>query len=381
MSKSTLPLPAFVLGLACIFPVSQTALHAAETETAELVQAVNRVGRDGEGHKDAIAAFQHLDRAPAAEIPSILAGMENAGPLAENWLRNAVETIAQRELAAGNSLPTAGIEAFLTDTKNAPRGRRLAFELLASADPAAREQFLPTMLNDPSLELRREAIARALEQAKGNAGAPQEERLVRYREILTAARDTDQVDEAAARLRELGEEVDLAKHFGFIQKWHIIGPFDNTEGRGFDTAYPPEQEIDLAARYPGKTEEIGWITYTTEDGYGELDLTKALDKHKGAVAYAWCEFEAAEERPIELRLGCINANKIWLNGELLTANQVYHARTFVDQYIGRGKLLKGTNQILLKICQNEQTEDWAQRWHFQIRACDHLGTAVLAENR
>src|SRR5262245_13963689 len=34
--------------------------------------------------------------------------------------------------------------------------------------------------------------------------------------------------------------------------WHIIGPFDNTEGTGFDTAYPPEKEIDLARKYTGK---------------------------------------------------------------------------------------------------------------------------------
>jgi hypothetical protein len=32
---------------------------------------------------------------------------------------------------------------------------------------------------------------------------------------------------------------------------------------------------------------------------------------------------------------------------------------------------------LLKICQNEQTEDWAQRWEFQVRICDSSGTAVL----
>ena len=41
----------------------------------------------------------------------------------------------------------------------------------------------------------------------------------------------------------------------------------------------------------------------------------------------------------------------------------------------------GTNVILLKICQNEQTESWAQDWEFQLRVCDGLGTAVLATNR
>src|SRR5947209_9516296 len=41
--------------------------------------------------------------------------------------------------------------------------------------------------------------------------------------------------------------------------WHYIGPFDNTDNQGFDVAYPPEKEIDLARKYPGKDgKPIGW---------------------------------------------------------------------------------------------------------------------------
>jgi hypothetical protein len=106
-----------------------------------------------------------------------------------------------------------------------------------------------------------------------------------------------------------------------------------------------------------------------------------LGKHKGAITYAFAEFISAEDRPVDLRLGCINANKVWLNGELLTANHVYHSNTSVDQYIAKGKLKKGRNTILLKICQNEQTEVWAQDWKFQLRVCDQIGTAVLSVDR
>src|SRR5947208_708277 len=35
-------------------------------------------------------------------------------------------------------------------------------------------------------------------------------------------------------------------------KWHCIGPFDNHDGLGFDTAYPPEREIDRSKTYAGK---------------------------------------------------------------------------------------------------------------------------------
>ena len=144
-----------------------------------------------------------------------------------------------------------------------------------------------------------------------------------------------------------------------------VGPFDNVEDAGWDVAYPPETAVDLAAEYPGQKGPVKWISHATSDDYGLVDLTKALDKHKGAVTYAYAEFIADKAQPCELRLTSPNANKVWLNGELLAANHVYHANDPLDQYIARGTLRKGPNAILLKVCQNEQEEDWAQKWEFR----------------
>jgi hypothetical protein len=101
----------------------------------------------------------------------------------------------------------------------------------------------------------------------------------------------------------------------------------------------------------------------------------------GVVAYAATEYESPREQTVELRLGCINANKLWLNGKLIDEHEVYHANTRVDQYTQRVKLAKGRNLILIKVCQNEQTDAWAQNWQFQLRVCDATGTAILAANR
>jgi hypothetical protein len=164
---------------------------------------------------------------------------------------------------------------------------------------------------------------------------------------------------------------------GFVREWHLIGPFDNSGKQGFEIAYPPEQQVDLTQRYPGKSGEVAWVRHGSTDEFGVVDLNVALGKHMGAIAYAFSEFHSPAERDVELRLGSMNGNKVWLNGELLTANHVYHANSFVDQYVGRSRLKKGRNEILVKIAQNEQTEDWAQAWQFQLRACDTIGTAVL----
>ena len=42
------------------------------------------------------------------------------------------------------------------------------------------------------------------------------------------------------------------------------------------------------------------------------------------------------------------------------------------------QLEPGRNRILVKVCQNEQTEDWTVEWEFQLRVTDSLGTPVLS---
>jgi hypothetical protein len=110
-------------------------------------------------------------------------------------------------------------------------------------------------------------------------------------------------------------------------------------------------------------------------------LNRAVGKNMGAVAYAAAEFESDRPRPVELRLATENACKLCLNGKLLIESEVYHSFTKMDQFIGRGDMKAGRNLILVKICQNEQTEDWAQVWQFQLRVCDGIGNAILSRDR
>jgi hypothetical protein len=53
----------------------------------------------------------------------------------------------------------------------------------------------------------------------------------------------------------------------------------------------------------------------------------------------------------------------------------------LDQYVTPVVLQSGRNVILVKVCQNAQTQDWARSWGFQLRVCDRLGTAVLSDDR
>ena len=371
----------FLSLIACMTALAASVAPAEEVDVAALVAKIRAVGPKGQGHQEAIAAWQQLAKADAEQLPQVLTGIDGAGKLATNWLRAAAESIAARQTKAGGKLPTAELERFIQQTDHAPRGRRLAYEILAAVDPTAQDRLIPGMLNDRSLELRRDAIALALDKAAKLAESNKQQAAAAYRTALTAARDLDQIKSASESLRELGQQVDLPTHFGFVMRWKLIGPFDNTNKRGFDVAYPPEEEVNLKADYAGKEGRVKWFDYTTDDEYGIVDLNKAIAKHMGAVGYAYAEFVSDAARDAEIRLGCINGNQVWLNGKLIMANHVYHANTEIDQYIGSGKLTKGKNTILVKVCQNEQTEAWAQRWQFQLRVCDQYGTAILSQDR
>ena len=63
-----------------------------------------------------------------------LKAFEGASPTAANWLRSAIDGIAQAENKAGRKLPTEALIAFVLEAKNAPAARRIAFELIADQD-------------------------------------------------------------------------------------------------------------------------------------------------------------------------------------------------------------------------------------------------------
>ncbi len=352
---------------------------AAESELAPALAKLRAVGPKGAGHEEATVAWKTVATSKPGELTAVLAAFDGANPLAENWLRAAVEAIADQN---ADKLPLADLEAFLKETKHSPRARRVAYELILSKEPAAKERLLPGFVNDPSLELRRDAVEKAIATAEAQLTADKKLGIAAYRVAFDAARDLDQVKATSEKLKSLEQPVDLPGHYGFLMQWQLVAPFDNREGKGFDVAYPPEAGVfDADATFAGVGGDIGWMEFTTTDDYGAVDLNKALDKHKGAIGYAYTEFKSDKAQTVQFRLGCINANKLWVNGELVFANHVYHAGQNVDQYIGTAKLKPGKNTILLKIAQNEQTEPWAQDWTFQLRVCDEVGTAILATDR
>ena len=364
-------------------PLLGFALVASTGWAADLsgpIQAVKAVNKDGKGHAEAIAAVRVIEKADAADLPELLLAMDDANPLALNWLRGAYETIASRK---GVKLPTEELTKFLHERQHLPQARRLAYDTLKSVDPGLEERLIPTLLDDPSGELRRDAVAYTMKAAeKLAADGKKDDARQKFTAALAGAVDEDQVKKLAEALKAYDHKVNLVEHYGFLTQWKLIGPFDNKDKKGFDVAYPPETELAFDKTYDGipgpdgKPLPTKWKALASEDEMGLFDVNKLFEKHMGATVYTTTQFDSASTQAVEFRLGTSNAWKLWLNGEQLFAREEYHRGMFLDQYLVRGKLKSGKNTLLLKLLQNEQTEDWAQDWSFQFRVTDFSGRAI-----
>ena len=315
---------------------------------------------------NASRAARELSKRSDLKTIEVLQAMRGSSLIGKNWL-SGIANATQRK----NPATKVELESFFKDTTQDPEARYTVFRWLTEGDADSRNRWLDSMLNDPSPELRYEAVAKALE--------PKELPEDQLKTLLDVARQPEQVVELIARLDKLGVKVNQSQHFGFLSTWKFIGPFDNTGSKSYDKAYPVETDwvsSKLADTYQGRPGEVKWIAETSEDPDGAIDLAKLYNNEKGCIVYGVTEIEVPSNVKCELRVGCINAQKVWVNGELVIGNEVYHTGMQVDQYIAPIELKAGTNRILIKVCQNEQKDAWAQRYLFQARICDSTGKAI-----
>ncbi|MCU0717788.1 MAG: HEAT repeat domain-containing protein [Pirellula sp.] len=325
------------------------------------------------GDADTVKGVQLAARLRAAgkvDVFQTLEAMRGATPIGKNWLMGLANQ-AYRKTAVGDSPAFASkLEAFLADRSQDSEARATVFQWLTESKPESRAAWLAKMQDDPSPELRFAAIDAALKTTK-DAGP--------LEQLLENARHPNQVSAIIKLLADAGKQVDQAKHFGFITSFRLIGPFDHVGTKNFNKAFPVETDWiagKVADAYEGKHGEVRWIEHKTDDKEGSVDLAKLYNNEKGCIVYAMTEFESPIEGPAEFRLGSIIGQKAWVNGKLVMANEVYHSSSQIDQYIEPIQLKKGTNRILIKLCQNEQKESWAQGYQFMVRISDSTGKAI-----
>lgn len=372
------------MSLGTLLAVALLALPGGESrqDMAQAIAAVRATGPNGQGAAEAAKGWQMLSRAEVNALPELLQGMNGANPLAKNWLRSAIDAVREKARAENKPLPIPALEAFLKDTANDPQARRFVYDLLAETEKGVPDRYLPTMLDDPSPDLRREAVARVFDQAEKlfTAGKKDEAKPL-YLKCFETARDQTQIVRAARKLRDLGEKPDLATHLGMVMDWQLLGPFPNPDEKGLATVYPPEKEINPSAEYDGKGGKIRWQKYVSNQELGMVNLKEALNQSSEVTAFALTEFTADKEQNVDIRLGCFTAFKLWVNGELVLERGDAYTGMRLDHYLAKARLKAGKNTILVKSCLDAPPPQLPKVWQFQLRVCDANGVAILSTTR
>jgi len=201
------------------------------------------------------------------------------------------------------------------------------------------------------------ALARAYGAAVDDPATDAEVRaLARFR-LAAVERSRGNPQRSAAQLR----------HLGLVDRWKVIGPFDDEGKRAFDDVLPPEKVLDLAARLPGKVREVAWRDLPAEavdDGF--VDLGAALRPSREVAAFALALVDSPKDDRAVLWFGGSGAAKVWVNGALAVSDRGYHlARP--DQRGARIALRKGANAILVKLAHQDG------RMGFWLRVADERG--------
>jgi hypothetical protein len=160
-----------------------------------------------------------------------------------------------------------------------------------------------------------------------------------------------------------------AAHWPWLQLFHLVGPFDNSDRRGLDAPYPPEQApgqpLPTGAPWEGKAGPVQWLTTTwrwptdpTTPHF--INLQPLFKPSEDAVAYAAAYLWAPQPMPALALLGSDDECKLWLNGQLV--HQYREPRPpSPDQDRVPLSLRAGWNVLLLKICQEKG------QWGFYLR--------------
>ena len=146
----------------------------------------------------------------------------------------------------------------------------------------------------------------------------------------------------AARFRvSVSTDQDMA--LSRLDQWYVAGPYTAADGdKAYNTAFDPENGIDLEATYPDGRQKWQLAVPGYEDG--------KINSLSGRVAatYLYRKVIAPTARKTTLSVGSNDAIKIWLNGRVVHDNNTQRGAQ-ADQDQVRVDLNAGENDLLLKI--------------------------------
>ena len=308
----------------------------------------------------------------ALDLAGKLGDSSNEGALAEAFEKGspAVKEVAldaYLNIADARAASDAGaaekmyLRAMDAATDPVTKGRAIV-GLGATANP----EVLPRIKEarkSPELAQSANQAYVAFAKAMGKAGK-KDEAVEMLLEVLTGGAGRETIRSALAGLKELGgDPTAFQKKQGLLASWYLVGPFPNEGGKGFDTEYSPEKDVNLKVQVDHKGRERKWEEYYSPNLDGKVDLRTVFQRSNDVCAYAYAEIEVPEAMDVKFKIGSDDGVICWLNGKRILATNATRGLS-PDQDVVDARVEAGVNKILLKITQG------GGEWEFMFRVTD-----------
>ncbi len=158
----------------------------------------------------------------------------------------------------------------------------------------------------------------------------------------------------------------------WLQVFHLVGSWDNTNRVGVTADYPPEKAFKVDEPWAGKAGPVKWLTTNWRWPSGPkpeavfINLEPLFDPHQDTVAYAAAYVWSPGDMDALALSGSDDEETLWVNGEKVFSFDQPRMAT-ADQDRTPIKLRSGWNGLLVKVCQE------GGQWGFFLRLTDPDG--------
>ena len=143
-----------------------------------------------------------------------------------------------------------------------------------------------------------------------------------------------------------------------LEPWRLLGPLPSGSlAAGFAREFEPETHLDLARRYPGVREEVGWHERgDLADGGTHLLVNELHGVH--GVYYLFRRVHVPEPTVLDVALRADDVFKVWLNERLVLEHGTPEPYPGVRTRL-RLELAAGENRLLIKVVNHQGAKYFA----------------------
>jgi len=158
--------------------------------------------------------------------------------------------------------------------------------------------------------------------------------------------------------------VEYLNRLGTIDRWQVLGVFDNTSGSGFVKDWGAVQKAKMSDVFKNDVNaDVRWYIPAATRFDRWFDLSDYFDLNN-TIIYAQSFVQSLQTQEVYMRVGTSGSLKVWIN-DALVASISEERNCDLDVYGYKVKLQQGANRILVQIGQSE-----IDRSNFMLRFTD-----------